>query len=352
MKAGRLLTHGIVLVLLMLAIFLFINTGTSQDTEREEGQSSVKNESMDKMRSEKRFSRFNLQTNTSKSLIDLDLVLNGGPGKDGIPAIDNPQFTAIEDTSSTITNETLGIVYEGKNTVRFYPFNILVWHEIVNDTVDGEHIAITFCPLCGSAIGYSREISGTTVQFGVSGLLYESNLLMYDKATESLWSQIEGRAVVGEYAETVLELIDIEQMTYQQVRDTYPEAQILSVETGFDRDYTLYPYGDYEENNDSFIFPVTYKGEGLPAKDIVYATSIDNTPVAFVFASLKESPVVSQAIGSIDVTATLLENGEVVVEDATGKQYPGYFTMWFSWANHNLPEGVNPEANGIVWGIE
>ena len=149
---------------------------------------------------EQAFLSSGLSTDTGKSLIDLDLVLSGGPPKDGIPAINIPTFTGISSASSNLADDTLGLLVTADDDERFYPYNILVWHEIVNDTVGGIPVSVTFCPLCGSGIVYERVVNGQEVLFGVSGRLYESNLLMYDSATESLWSQIEGRAVIGSLA--------------------------------------------------------------------------------------------------------------------------------------------------------
>src|SRR3989344_4868604 len=145
-----------------------------------------------------------LNTDTGKSSIDQSKIVSGGPGKDGIPAISNPKFVDIGDEE--LSDSTSGILINLNKQTRFYPFNILVWHEIVNDSIEGSYIAVTFCPLCGSAIVFDRRVGDEILEFGVSGLLYESNLLMYDKKTESLWSQVLGEAVVGSYTGTKLAL--------------------------------------------------------------------------------------------------------------------------------------------------
>ena len=124
------------------------------------------------------FLNFDLKTNTSKASIDLSLVLSGGPGKDGIPAINNPKFISLNEVDTN--GDERGILLNSDNEQRFYPYTILVWHEIINDRFDGKDIAITFCPLCDSAVVYNRNINDEILTFGVSGLLFESNLLMYD----------------------------------------------------------------------------------------------------------------------------------------------------------------------------
>ena len=142
------------------------------------------------------FLQYGLQTNTRQASIDIDLVLSGGPGKDGIPALTKPAFVSIAESNENDSFRGILVTMGGEQ--RFYPYSILVWHEIVNDSIGDQHFSVTFCPLCGTGIVYNREFDDTVLEFKVSGLLYESNLLMYDTATESLWSQSLGKAVVGD----------------------------------------------------------------------------------------------------------------------------------------------------------
>jgi len=298
------------------------------------------------------FSRYNLSTNTSNSVIDLDKVLSGGPGKDGIPSIDSPKFVSVNEASDFLEDDYIGLFVSINGEEKFYPNNILVWHEIVNDEIGDKNIAVTFCPLCGSAIVFDRNLNGEILEFGVSGLLYESNLLMYDRKTESLWSQIEGRSVVGEYSNTELDIINSQLIKFEQIKEKYPDAKILSKETGINRDYSFYPYGDYETNDDSFLFPVTYKGEDIyiPTKEIMYASNIDGIPIAFVLSDLQEKGSAEITIREKTITATQ-SDGIVELQDDSGNKYPGFYTMWFSWANHNLEGGVNTK-DGQVWFIK
>jgi len=297
-----------------------------------------------------KFSRYNLTTDTSKSLIDLQQVLSGGPGKDGIPSIDSPKFVSVSEAGEFVKDEFLGIFLELDGEQRFYPNNILVWHEIVNDKIGANQIAITFCPLCGSAIVFDRNVEGKTLDFGVSGLLYQSNLLMFDRKTESLWSQIEGRAVIGELTGTDLKIIDSQLISFLDIKTKFPRAKVLSTNTGANRNYNRYPYGDYEMQNDEFYFPVAYKGQdiNIQSKTIMYASTINKTPVAFAFLNLKDTGRAKIKVEGLEITAEFKE-GQVSITDESGNTYPGYFTMWFSWANHNLSAGVNKEQNGIFW---
>ena len=295
-----------------------------------------------------------LKTNTKNILVDEEKIVSGGVGKNGIPSLISPKFIDIDSKNSlNISDETLGVVYEGESTIRFYPYNILVWHEIINDNVDGKNIAITFCPLCASSIGYNRDLNGEVLSFGVSGLLYESNLLMYDNKTETLWSQIEGRGVLGDFAGEVLEIVQVQTMEYKKFKKLKgnKNLEVLSDDTGFKRDYSVYPYGKYNENEDLY-FSVTYKDKRLPLKEIMYAITTDSLiPVSFVFEKLRTEKEGQLTLSNGEVLKFLYKNDFVKVTNIQGEQIPGYFTQWFSWANHNLEGGVNKDAKGEVWGI-
>ena len=278
--------------------------------------------------------RFGLKTDSSKTLIDSNLIFNGGPGKDGIPSINDPKFESISDSQEWLTEDNEGITLKDGDSGKFYPFDILVYHEIANDTVDGREVAVTFCPLCGSSIVYDRNIDSGVVDFGVSGLLYESNLLMYDSDSESLWSQIEGRAVVGDKAGEELEILDADVMTISEFESRYSDGQVLSRDTGHSRDYGRVVYPGYDTSDD-LVFDVSRFNDDLQPKTIMYATTIDDTPISVVFSELKALGETEIQAGDKLITLTY-KDGEVDVTDQDGNSYPGYFTMWFSWANHNL----------------
>ncbi len=281
------------------------------------------------------FLRGGLKTDTAKASIPLEKILDGGPGKDGIPALTNPAFVAQMEAQKFLKDDMEGIKVTVGKTTRFYPYNILVWHEIVNDVVEGKPLVITFCPLCGSAIVFDAE--GEI--FGVSGKLYESNLLMYDKSTESLWSQIIGTAVVGDRTGEKLAIYPSQVISFKDLKTRYGDAQVLSTQTGYSRDYSFYPYGDYNESPDT-IFPVSVKDNRFPAKEIVYAVNIGTQSAAFRFKDLSETPA-TLAVGSQKITVTK-KDGEVEANDENGKIVPGYYAMWFSWAVHH-------QKDGLVW---
>jgi hypothetical protein len=291
-----------------------------------------------------------LQTNTALKSIDLWLVLDGWPWKDGIPSINKPQFVAIEDNSNTyLQNDDLWILVTIGEQKKRYPYAILNRHEIVNDTFFQDnhpiHIAVTFCPLCWSAIVFDRTIEWNTVLFGVSWKLYNSNLLMYDNHTESLRSQTLGEAVVWDALWQTLSIIWSNVISWEEVKKFHPWTKILSTNTWIRRNYSNAPYGSYTTNNELY-FPIENSPDSrLPIKTPLYITNITkDVSIAFVITQLVQ-----------EWTWTLEVNGQLYTAEYSGwvyaitwpegKQLPGYFEMWFSRANKN------PRAK-YVWGIE
>lgn len=276
--------------------------------------------------------RFKTDFNTFS--IDKKNILSGGPGKDGIPAINNPQFISYE--KSSIPLNTLGLLITIDDIKKFYPYNILVWHEIVNDSINDTFFTVTYCPLCGSAIAFNREFNGKIHRFGVSGYLYESNLLMYDHITESFWSQSLGEAVVGSYTGTKLDILNVSLMEFKDVIERYSDVQILSENTGFNRDYTLYPYGDYEVSN-TLYFPVSSYNHQFHIKELMYVFIYDNLSFAF---PLRKVPSVEYAYTYKGRDILINTKGGEISIIVDGELLPGYYEMWFSWIVHNGDRGI------------
>ena len=193
---------------------------------------------------------------SSDWLIPEGEVRDGGPGKDGIPAISSPNFSSIAEIDFL---DPTDIVIAVKTTegIRAYPHPVLDWHEIANDDLpSGERLSLTYCPLTGTAIGWDGTIDGNKTTFGVSGLLYNSNLMPFDRATDSYWSQMSHKCVNGSLVGTEIKTFQVIEMNFNSLREIYPDAIVMNTETGFNRNYQLYPYGDYRTNNASLIFPV------------------------------------------------------------------------------------------------
>lgn len=186
--------------------------------------------------------------------INLDNLFSGGPPKDGIPSIDDPVFEPIDQTAFADDELIIGLEINGD--ARAYPYAILNWHELVNDTVGGTPVAVSYCPLCETNSVFIRELDGEEVEFGVSGKLYESCLVMYDRKTDTLYEQPWGVGIVGEKTNHVLERVPAIRTTIGQWREQHPDSQILTTDTGYNRNYDAYPYGSYYTNED-IIFPVS-----------------------------------------------------------------------------------------------
>lgn len=211
----------------------------------------------------------------TRHLIPLDEIRHGGPPKDGIPSIDAPRFARADEWDTLgYRGDGLVIGVEVDGVRRAYPFQILVWHEIVNDVVNGQPLLITYCPLCGTGIVFEPLVGGEPVEFGVSGKLYNSDLLMYDRATDTLWSQLTGTAVVGERAGERLPLYPSEMMTWDEWRATWPDSEVLTRDTGYLRDYDDPPYEGYEDD-ESIWFPVRGRDDRLHPKTPVTGIELD-----------------------------------------------------------------------------
>ncbi len=325
-----------VIVLIVLAV-VFTRQSDNQTSKQENNPVTVQSSEETKVPA---FQFDGLKTNTAITSIPLDLVLDGGPGKDGIPAITNPKFISVVEAKKWLRGDADGIVVTVGKTTRFYPYNIIVWHEIVNDVIEKKSLVVTFCPLCGSAIVFDATVDARAEQFGVSGKLYESNLLMYDKTTESLWSQIIGEAVVGDRTGQKLAVYPSQVMSFKQVMEKYPNMEVLSKETGYSRSYNVSPYGDYD-TNDKIYFPISINDTRLPAKEIMYIVNIDDYSVAFKRSALSESETATVEVGDKKITAQIID-GEIEVKNNVGEIIPGYTAMWFSWAIHH-------QKDGIVW---
>jgi len=207
--------------------------------------------------------------------IPINEVLDGGPGKDGIPSLTEPNVITVAE-AEFIRDFELVLGYVSGDEARAYPHKILDWHEIINDDLNGEKIAVTYCPLTGTGVGWSRIVNNRETTFGVSGLLYKSNLIPFDRLTDSNWSQILSESVNGSLnGDKALEYKLVE-TTWETWKEMYPESTVVSTETGFARNYQVYPYGDYRTNNDNLIFPVNPLDRRLPSKDRVLGVIYDN----------------------------------------------------------------------------
>ncbi len=217
---------------------------------------------------------------TGEWLIPQGQVYDGGPGKDGIPAVSDPKFLPVSDVSYLDNNDLVVGVKFG-DQIRAYPHLILDWHEIVNDRVQQHALSVTYCPLTGSAVGWHRTLENKETTFGVSGLLYNSNLIPYDRQTDSYWTQMGLRCVAGDLKGTNVEMFRIVETTWETWKDMYPNSVVQSTDTGYDRRYGVYPYDDYKTNHNSLYFPVSHRDSRLKEKVRILGLLSEGNSMAF-----------------------------------------------------------------------
>ncbi len=234
-------------------------------------------------------------------LIDPGLVISGGPPPDGIPPIDDPQFTSVAEADAWINDVEPVLVVDVDGDVRAYPIQIMMWHEIVNDTVGGVPLAVTYCPLCNSAITFSRTVRGVETTFGTSGSLYNANLVMYDRATESLWNQLDGRAVIGVLTGEVLDRVPSFTVSWADVKESRPDARVLDRErTGYRRDYGRNPYTGLDDPNGQ---PFLFNGEvdvRAKAMQNIVAMESPTDAVAWSLGALADASGATVTTGEFD----------------------------------------------------
>ncbi len=231
--------------------------------------------------------------NSTDWSIPITEVLDGGPGKDGIPALENPEFSEVQNITYVVDDDLVIGIKIG-DEVRAYPHAILDWHEIINDNVGDVSVAVTYCPLTGTGIGWDRNVNGAETTFGVSGLLYNTNLIPYDRATNSNWSQILNESVNGNLSGEKADLIYLFETDFKTWKSMYPDSKVVSVLTGFSRTYGVTPYGDYATNNDFFLFPVE-KDTRLPLKERVLAIVDEADAKAYTFDSFVAENIINDS---------------------------------------------------------
>ena len=226
--------------------------------------------------------------NLKNSLLPVNQIFSGGPGKDGIPAIDKPTFV-IAQKADFLDNDSavLGIHFNGLS--KAYPINILNWHEVVNDQFSGEPVVITFCPLCGSGMAFLSAMNGKALTFGVSGLLYNSDVLLYDRQAQSLWSQLMTQAISSPHKGQRLVGLPVLHTTWQDWKSKYPDTLILSTATGFNRDYSHSPYAAYLKSPET-MFPLSSVSRRYHPKEEILGIEVDGQFKAYPFIELEKSP--------------------------------------------------------------
>jgi len=266
------------------------------------------------------------------AVIPIEEIKSGGPPRDGIPSVDQPVFESVKEADRWLRKQDRVLSVEKDGEVRAYPFRILVWHEIVNDRFGTDSVAVTYCPLCGTAMVFDAVIDGMTRTFGVSGLLYNSDVLMYDRQTESLWSQLAMKAVSGPALGEELELIPSQHLEWETWKKENPSGRVLSRETGASRNYDRMPYRGYEQSS-RILFPVKKYRDELKNKEWIAGLHVDGVPAAFPLDELEVEGTVKAGVGETLIRVTFDPERETVkaVQAESGEVIPVTRAYWFAW---------------------
>ncbi len=238
------------------------------------------------------------KTDFSKHTVPLDEIVSGGPPKDGIPAIDHPMFVAVPEADRWLDGREPVVVVSIAGETKAYPLQILIWHEIVNDVVGSIPVAVTYCPLCNTALAFDRRLDGRVLDFGTTGRLRYSDLVMYDRQTETWWQQATGEGIVGVHAGRELTFIPAPLVSWETFTETYPDGRVLSRETGYERAYGRNPYIGYDDRDGSpwkRLFRSSTDGR-LRAMERVVSVTLAGRDVAYAFSALERERVVNDAI--------------------------------------------------------
>lgn len=277
-------------------------------------------------------------TEDTKHTVPLDEIMGGGPPKDGIPSIDNPKFISPKEAEEFLTDQDAGIAFSQDSIHRFYPYQILVWHEIVNDTVNGERVLVTYCPLCLSGFVFDPLVENERVEFGTSGKLWKSNLVMYDRKTDTLWSQILGKAIAGKLAGTKLSILPSDQMRFGVWKEKFPQGKVLSRDTGAARTYGNNPYDGIDYSGGGFSIGISnFSDDRLPRDTLVFGIVVEDKAKAYNLEAIKAAGEVRDEFSSETFVLRYEKDLDVVrmfkeLQDGELERINPFSTFWFSWA--------------------
>jgi hypothetical protein len=239
------------------------------------------------------------KTDFSRRTVDLAEIESGGPPKDGIPAIDRPRFVGTPAARAWLKAREPVIALRMGKDARAYPLQILMYHEIVNDTVNGVPVAVTFCPLCNASIVFERRVGGRVLDFGTTGRLRFSDLVMYDRQTESWWQQFTGKGIVGHYADAALRKVPSEIVSFADFMAAHPTGLVLSRETGFARPYGRNPYVGYDNIDQSPFLFTGKKDDRLPPMERVLSVSAGATHRLYPLTLLERHAVLNRELAGL-----------------------------------------------------
>lgn len=264
------------------------------------------------------------------ALIPEHLIKHGGPPRDGIPSIDEPIFLAVDEAKIKPEARVMGVFRNG--VAKAYPILVMNWHEIVNDKFGDEPIAITYCPLCGTGMAFESRVDDKVLKFGVSGLLYNSDVLLYDRQTESLWSQLMVQSVAGPMKSKRLTPVVVAHTSFKDWQSRHPNTLVLSSETGHGRDYQRNPYAGYEDSK-NVMFQVRHASERFHPKELVMGAIRQGKQKAWPFSEMRKAGgTIKDTLDGKPVTIEFDDENKtarLIGED--GKEMPTVLSFWFAW---------------------
>jgi len=247
-------------------------------------------------------------TNWDKHTIVYDELLSGGPSRDGIPPLDTPKFVSTKKAKSFLNDDEPLIFVEINNEKKAYALSILIWHEIVNDSLSNEKILVTFCPLCNASLVFSRVLNNKVYDFGTSGLLRKSDLVMYDRQSESLWQQFTGKAIVGDSLKLQLKPLISSIVSFKDIYTHHPKTLILSQDTGYSRPYGKNPYLGYDNINSSPFLLNEKIDARMPPMRRVATLSLNNKHKAYSYKILKEKKIINDTFEKKEIVIFYKKN--------------------------------------------
>jgi len=291
--------------------------------------------------------------------VDPSEILSGGPPKDGIPAIDNPKFVSYEEAMPWLADNEPVVAFEHGGQARAYPLQILIYHEIVNDKVGGKAVSVTFCPLCNASIVFDGEIEGTTLDFGTTGRLRNSDLIMYDRQTESWWQQFTGKGIIGDYTGTRLQQLPSQIISFATFRDVFADGEVLSQETGFRRRYGNNPYSGYDDIDNN---PFLYRGDldpRLPPMERVLSIPVASGYQLVPLSKLEQEPLITIQSDKTPVVVFALSTAASALDDesiANSRDVPAAAAFHAEHNNQKLTFSIDDgqitdSETGSTWNV-
>ena len=289
-------------------------------------------------------------------------LITGSSGPNSIPPLNSPKVGSVEDGNNFLTPDrlVLGVVINGE--ARAYPHGVLWWHEVINDFLGGIPVLVTFCPLTGSGLIYNPVVDGTSTLFGTSGLIFDNNLVMFDEDTRSLWSQMRVGSVCGARAGTEATLFPVVQSSWEAWSALYPESTVVTFNTGFSRNYNIYPYGSYDAiNNTTLLYQQSFVDPRLPMKDTVLGITYEGVSRAYpmsVLDGLGPQLAINDDVNGLELlvvfdaaSSLMIPYNRRLMDPAAGAGAAGRLLSFDVIEGGGFPFNLKDRETGTVWSL-